>query len=218
MRWRSLRERYSKELRNTIKETRSGKPIFEESSWEWFNYMNFLSDIVKPRKTAASNITLQIREDYCSPSNNCYTSSFFDSNSEYTEQVSPHTPRNLESQEDEYDLEETSVPEKTFHVSTPPTVSRATTPKAGTSQKRKGDPLEKTVQNSKKIKNKDCLTNNEIDLRLVKILEKSESNNCVEDEDDVFCKALAFELRKIKDEKEKQRRKAKLYLVATGLE
>jgi hypothetical protein len=114
MRWRSLRERYSKELRNTIKETRSGKPIFEESSSEWFNYMNFLSDIVKPRKTAASNITLQIREDYCSPSNNCYTSSFFDSNSEHTEQVSPHTPRNLESQEDEYDLEETSVPEKTF--------------------------------------------------------------------------------------------------------
>jgi hypothetical protein len=94
---------------------RNTKPIFEESSWEWFNYMNFLSDIVKPRKTAASNITLQIREDYCSPSNNCYTSSFFDSNSEHTEQVSPHTPRNLESQEDEYDLEETSVPEKTFH-------------------------------------------------------------------------------------------------------
>jgi hypothetical protein len=77
-------------------------------------------------------------------------------------------------------------------------VSRATTPKAGTSQKRKGDPVEKTVQNSKKIKNKDCLTNNEIDLRLVKILEKSESNNCVEDEDDVFCKALAFELKKKK--------------------
>jgi hypothetical protein len=25
--------------------------------------MNFLSDIVKPRKTAANNITLQIRED-----------------------------------------------------------------------------------------------------------------------------------------------------------
>jgi hypothetical protein len=51
--------------------------------------MNFLSDIVKPRKTAANNITLQIREDCCSPSNNYYTSSFFDSNSEYTEQ---HTP------------------------------------------------------------------------------------------------------------------------------
>jgi hypothetical protein len=37
---------------------------------------------------------------------------------------------------------------------------------------------------------------NKIDLRLVKILEKTESNNCVEDEDDVFCKALAFELKK----------------------
>lgn len=71
-------------------------------------------------------------------------------------------------------------------------------------------------QNVKKAKKN---LDKEIDLKLIHFLERSEANqSSKEDEDELFCKSLACELRKIDDVVEKQRRKARMYLIATGLD
>lgn len=55
-------------------------------------------------------------------------------------------------------------------------------------------------------------------LNTLKEIENCNKNVPIEDEDAVFCKAVAFELRKITDVTEKQQRKAKIFLTAVGLD
>ncbi|XP_031329441.1 uncharacterized protein LOC116176540 [Photinus pyralis] len=68
------------------------------------------------------------------------------------------------------------------------------------------------------MKRKQCQgKDSSIELEMLKTLKDLDKPQ-QDDEDDIFCKAVACELRKVNDTQEKQKRKAKIYLIATGIE
>ncbi|KAL1489086.1 hypothetical protein ABEB36_014031 [Hypothenemus hampei] len=61
-RWKTLRERYLKELKES--QSKSGQSAAEPPSWEWFESMQFLQPFIKPRKSQSSTIeTISPAED-----------------------------------------------------------------------------------------------------------------------------------------------------------
>lgn len=164
-RWRTLRERFSKEMKIHESSTGTGESQEDESAkWEWFDSMLFLVDHVLSRKTSNSRLV----------------SSETDSNN---------------SQLDE-NSEDTATPSV---IDVPTTVSKRQT----------------TTAPNKRKKNEDHCN---VELAMLRTLQSMEQPQQVEDEDDIFCKAVACELRKITNIKEKQRIKAKIFLTATGLD
>ncbi|KAK9738959.1 Alcohol dehydrogenase transcription factor Myb/SANT-like [Popillia japonica] len=70
---------------------------------------------------------------------------------------------------------------------------------------------ETPTQSRKRKRHTDLST---IDEQILNVLKEMDTNKqTVEDEDDIFCKSLACELRKVSGSKEKQKRKAELYLI-----
>lgn len=160
-RWRTLRERFVKEMKYHESCTgNNGESQEDESTkWKWYDSMLFLIDHIRTRKTRDSKTVAQ----RIVPDMDVALSQFKGKSEDTgTESASSST---------------TATP----------------TPKRKKYQQDGSIPLEM--------------------LRRLKAIERPQQS----DEDDIFCKAVACELRKITDQREKQRRKAKIYLIATGL-
>ncbi|KAK4887348.1 hypothetical protein RN001_003619 [Aquatica leii] len=176
-RWRTLRERYTKEMRLHDYQTQSGNGQEDAADlqWEWYEAMGFLFSHVKSRKTTGSLVTT--REE------------------------------SWGSEVIEYETVE-SIP-STTSASSRLDEDKVPTPTNNRKRRLGGDSGGSTPRRNKRYE--------DIDHEVLKTLKDMESHR-QEDEDDHFGKVMAAELRKIEDPRTKQIRKARIYMVATGIE